>query len=73
MWQNIAIIIIGFAAAAYVVWKTIRLFKPKHKEKNALPCCGCSGCTLKDRRRAAENCPDTRPAEKTDAPPDMRC
>lgn len=46
MWQEIAIIIIGIAVAVYTAWKVYKSLTRKKDPAN--PCCGCSGCDLKD-------------------------
>lgn len=47
MWQEIAVYIIGFIVAVYIIWKVYR--KITAGKNTGDPCCGCSGCSLKDR------------------------
>lgn len=55
MWQEIAIIIIGITVAVYTIWKVYKNFTRKRNPDN--PCCGCSGCDLKNQVKDRRNCP----------------
>lgn len=48
MWQEIVIILIGIATLVYIGWKIYRSIAKTRKSND--PCCGCSGCSLKNKR-----------------------
>ena len=48
MWQEVAIVIIGFIVIFYIGRKIYRLVHPSKADKS---CCGCTGCALKDIRK----------------------
>jgi len=49
MWQEIAIIIIDIATVLYIGFKLYKTFM--HPPKSSDPCCGCSGCALKEIKK----------------------
>ncbi len=50
MWQEIAIIIIGLIVLLYIGRKIYKLLA--HPPKAGDPCCGCTGCNLKDVKKS---------------------
>ena len=49
MWQEIAIIIIGLIVLLYIGRKIYKQLA--HPPKAGDPCCGCTGCNLKDVKK----------------------
>ena len=49
MWQELAIIIIGLIVLLYIGRKIYKLLA--HPPKAGDPCCGCTGCNLKDVKK----------------------
>ncbi|MCD7850939.1 MAG: FeoB-associated Cys-rich membrane protein [Parabacteroides sp.] len=49
MWQEIAIIIIALTVLFYIGRKIYKFLT--HPSKAGDPCCGCTGCSLKDIKK----------------------
>lgn len=63
MWQNIAVIIIGVGTIVFIGRKIYYMLTIPKDPAN--PCCGCSGCALKDnietinkRKKNKKSCPE---------------